>query len=110
VSVIKDLVFLRILPCHEFLSFRLIHLIGAILFDAWDDSYVIQICLCIEIVGYKDFDAVSPNASGSLRSAMVRYEMESTNVIWLIVIQKIFCPFKIQLGVHFRGIALSRIK
>ena len=41
---------------------------------------------------------MSPNASGSLRSAMGRYEMESKNIIWLIVIESIICPFKINLG------------
>ena len=78
--VIEDYVFLCIILCREFLSFRHAHLIDDIIFNSWDWSEFIQICLCIEIVGYQDLDAVSPNASGSLRSAIGSNEMESKNV------------------------------
>jgi len=54
-SVIKDFVFLRILPRHEFPAFRFAHLIVAILFDAWDWPHIISICLRGEKVRVPQF-------------------------------------------------------
>jgi hypothetical protein len=49
-SVVKDLVFLLVIPCYEFSSFRHAQFINAVLTDIWNRSYIIEIRLCIEII------------------------------------------------------------